>query len=84
MFVWLLYISCCVGNSVTTTSSVVALSTPVHPHSRLMANTRHGMEVLTCCTPAKLSGVSILYVNTHGLIIKSNLPNMVVGSCGCA
>lgn len=37
-----------------------------------------------CCTPSKLSGLSMLHFDRDGNIIKRDVPNMRVDTCGCS
>ena len=37
-----------------------------------------------CCSPTKLSPLSLLYIDTAGNINSKVIPDMSVDSCGCA
>lgn len=36
-----------------------------------------------CCSPTKMSGLSLLYFDRDEMVIKGDVPNMRVDSCGC-
>lgn len=37
-----------------------------------------------CCTPRKMSSISMLYFDEHANVIYGKLPGMVVERCGCS
>ncbi|NP_001161496.1 activin-like protein [Saccoglossus kowalevskii] len=47
-------------------------------------NSQRPSDLTPCCTPTAMSGITLLYYNSTGYIIKKNLPNMSVESCGCS
>ncbi|XP_070562841.1 growth/differentiation factor 8-like [Ptychodera flava] len=59
--------------------------TSVMQRVSMTSQNRHRRDELTpCCTPTKLSPLSLLYYTNGGTIVKKNLPNMKVDSCGCS
>ena len=62
---------------------------PAHQHSRVMfglpsVGRTARARVSLCCSPTKLSRLSLLYQDEDGELMKKDLPNMAVDSCGCA
>ncbi|KAI8509318.1 hypothetical protein Bbelb_131660 [Branchiostoma belcheri] len=42
------------------------------------------LKLTPCCTPTKMSALSMLYFDNDGYIFNKNLPNMKVDACGCS
>ena len=42
-----------------------------------------GAVIKSCCSPRKMSALSLLYFDERGNIVKTDLPRMVVEECGC-
>lgn len=55
-----------------------------HPHTHLKQMAAPGSGGGPCCGPRKLTGISMLYYDHDMNIIFSQLPGMVVESCGCS
>ncbi|KAK2173339.1 hypothetical protein NP493_883g00007 [Ridgeia piscesae] len=49
---------------------------------QLDANRREP-AITACCAPSRMSSISIIYHNNDGLIVNSQLPDMVVDECKC-
>lgn len=50
-----------------------------HVSRRLPANSRQ-----PCCTPRKMEGVFMVYVDDYGTYMQGVLPGMTIKSCGCS
>ena len=48
------------------------------------SNLERREELLPCCTASRMSGISLIYRDENGGVVKSDLPNMKVETCGCA
>ncbi|XP_067123840.1 inhibin beta B chain-like [Centruroides vittatus] len=48
-----------------------------------MKQRRINTNLSMCCSPSKLSSISMVYLNEKGLIIHENMPNMIVDACDC-
>lgn len=60
---------------------------PLYPHTHITQQAADRHQRLTsgpCCTPAKMSPISMLYFDERGNIIYGTLSDMVVDRCGCA
>ncbi|CAM1322021.1 MSTN (predicted) [Pycnogonum litorale] len=56
-----------------------------YPHTHLVQQASPGGNAGPCCTPRKMSQISMIYHDSvHGNIIYSNIPGMVVDRCGCS
>ncbi|KAH9418551.1 hypothetical protein DERP_003876 [Dermatophagoides pteronyssinus] len=56
------------------------------PHSHVLDNYRvvHKNETIsTCCSPSKLSPLSVVYYDNNKNPIKRDIENMIVDECGC-
>lgn len=58
---------------------------PHYPHTHLVqqATNLHGLNG-PCCSPRRMSSISMLYLDHNYNIIYGILPNMVVERCGCS
>lgn len=54
---------------------------PKHPHTYIYSLSS---SYATCCSPRKLSPISLLYFDDNKSIIHSTIPNMAVEKCGCS
>jgi hypothetical protein len=63
---------------------------PTSPHAHLIqqqqqTSTNNNVKVRSpCCTPTKMSGISMLYLDPNKNVILGKLPRMKVDKCGCA
>lgn len=59
---------------------------PINGYSYMVQEmTRRGLSQFSiCCTPSQMSGVSMLYFDRDENIIKRDVPDMRVDSCGCS
>jgi hypothetical protein len=55
-----------------------------HGHSHINQQLRPSGSGGPCCSPRKLSAISMLYYDEHMNIVLGRLPNMVVDRCGCS
>ena len=62
----------------------VFLSMYPHTHLTQQAQDRNQRVSGPCCTPSKMSPISMLYFDERGNIIYGTLSDMVVDRCGCA
>ena len=53
---------------------------PSNPYSHLIQQSKG----LSCCTPQKMSGIQMLYLDENHNVILGQLPKMKVERCGCA
>jgi growth differentiation factor 8/11 len=59
---------------------------PLSPHTHITyqhADRHRRLAAGPCCTPAKMSSISMLYFDERGNIIYATLPKMVADQCGC-
>lgn len=54
---------------------------PEHPHTHLAALTRSASP---CCSPTKMSSLTLLYFNFEQNLVLSTIPNMTVEKCSCS
>lgn len=54
---------------------------PKHPHTYIYSLSS---SYSTCCSPRKLSPLSLLYFDDNKNVIHSIIPNMAVEKCGCS
>lgn len=54
-----------------------------HPHTHIIEMASANMAG-PCCTPRKMSAISMLYFDQQFNIVFGNLPGMVVDRCGCS
>lgn len=54
---------------------------PKHPHTYIYSLSS---SFSTCCSPRKLSPLSLLYFDDNKNVIHSIIPNMAVEKCGCS
>lgn len=60
---------------------------PIYTYSYLiqeMSKSDLQQEFSICCTPSKMSGLSILYFDDDERVMKQDVPNMRVDACGCS
>lgn len=62
---------------------------PTSPHAHLIqqqqTSRNNNVKVRSpCCTPTKMSGISMLYLDPNKNVILGKLPRMKVDKCGCA
>jgi hypothetical protein len=62
---------------------------PTSPHAHLIqqqqTSKNNNVKVRSpCCTPTKMSGISMLYLDPNKNVILGKLPRMKVDKCGCA
>ncbi|XP_077981394.1 growth/differentiation factor 8-like [Glandiceps talaboti] len=64
---------------------------PRYHHTLVMVRARGAREngnrrdeLTPCCSPTKMSALSLIYYNNDGYIITKTLPNMKVEACGCS
>ncbi|XP_077978384.1 growth/differentiation factor 8-like [Glandiceps talaboti] len=55
-----------------------------YPHTQLVEQLDPSATAGPCCTPTKMSSISMLYFNDSENIIFGELPEMVVDACGCS
>ncbi|XP_019635153.1 PREDICTED: growth/differentiation factor 8-like [Branchiostoma belcheri] len=55
-----------------------------YPHTHLVQQVNKAGSVGPCCTPTKMSNISMLYFDDDGNIIYAKLPDMKVDRCGCS
>ena len=61
---------------------------PLNTHSfilqELSRNNKLPLQFSICCTPSKLSPLSLVYFDDDANILKTDLSNMMVSACGCS
>ena len=70
---------------------VTGVQQGVHHHSTVLLNVakfetdaQRKEELSMCCSPKKLTAISMLYLDGSGAIMKTDLNEMVVEECGCS
>lgn len=56
---------------------------PMHAHAHLMATVRGSNNSIFCCTPSKMSAISMLYFDLKNRIVLEEVPAMIADTCGC-
>ncbi|XP_031557478.1 growth/differentiation factor 8-like [Actinia tenebrosa] len=56
---------------------------PMHAHAHLMATVRGNNRSDFCCTPSKMSAISMLYFDLKNRIVLEEVPAMIADTCGC-
>ncbi|XP_013387783.1 inhibin beta B chain [Lingula anatina] len=57
----------------------------IHHHSFVVRGYKSkNAHITPCCSPKKMSTLSILYLNENGEIVQSDIPKMIIDECGCA
>lgn len=54
---------------------------PKYPHTHLM---QMSTAPQPCCSPTKMSPVTLLYFNNEYNLVMSTIPNMAVDKCSCS
>lgn len=55
-----------------------------YPHTHLVQQASPAGSTGPCCTPRKMSSISMLYFDENRNIVYGILPGMVVDRCGCS
>lgn len=53
-------------------------------HSAASAGVNDTLKLSLCCTPSRLSSISLIFIDDDQVIKQKSLPNMVVEACECA
>ncbi len=71
--------------------TISGLESATHNHATVLhemwksePNAERKDELSMCCSPTRLSAISMIYQTEDGQLIKTDLVNMVVEECGCS
>lgn len=53
-------------------------------HSAAAAGINNTLKLSLCCTPSRLSSISLIFIDEDQVLKQKSLPNMVVEACECA
>lgn len=59
-------------------------STVVREYITKQKDKAEKLNLTLCCTPSKMSSISLIYREQDNVILRKNLPDMVVEECDCA
>ncbi|XP_066433735.1 growth/differentiation factor 8-like [Eleutherodactylus coqui] len=54
-----------------------------YPHSHVVNQANAKASTGSCCSPARLSSINMLYFNEDAEVLQGKIPGMVVDRCGC-